>query len=497
MSDFISCVAIDIINYDKPPASLAFLAGVCEAVDKPYQCFSLNSEFLDAMSVDEYNKIYTKIKLGLMQELPDKAIDVIYNIVNNIKNQNTNLLLLSVFSYVQAPIAELFLKHLRTQIPDLEIMAGGPGVQSTHRTGVTLGKYLLDNGFIDYYCLGEGDEVLVEWLHGNKNLLGINGKEHKIETWVPQIKELDKKYIVPSYRNINLKNYQNLENKKSTVFSLSTSRGCVRDCSFCDVAKTWSQFRFRSGASVAQEVLKHHQEVGAVNFTIVDSLINGSLRSFREFNHEMVKLKAQYPGLNEFSYNGMFIVRDARTHDEQLFATMRDAGCESLALGVETGSDRLRFDMNKKFTNRDLDHHFEMCQKYKIRNSLLTFVGYPTETTQDFEQTLEMLERYQKYLIDDTIIGINHSGVFGLLPDTPVYDQREELGLEVVQHYNTAVTQLDWVNHNNPDLTVQERIMRDLRFRKRAAELRYPVPYSRRYLEYLKFIDKNLVVVPD
>ena len=54
MSKYVSCVAIDIINYDKPPASLAFLAGACEVADIDYQCFSLNSALLDNMSVDDY-----------------------------------------------------------------------------------------------------------------------------------------------------------------------------------------------------------------------------------------------------------------------------------------------------------------------------------------------------------------------------------------------------------------------------------------------------------
>jgi radical SAM superfamily enzyme YgiQ (UPF0313 family) len=180
---------------------------------------------------------------------------------------------------------------------------------------------------------------------------------------------------------------------------------------------------------------------------------------------------------------------------------MHTAGCESLAIGVETGSERLRFEMNKKFTNRSLDHHLEMCQKYKIRNNFLMFVGYPTETAQDFEQTLEMLERYQKYLISDTIIGINHSGIFQLLPGTPLFDHRDQLGLVINEHQDSdnlsAMSQLYWTNKNNPSLNTQERILRDLRFRRRAAELRYPIPYSKRYLDYLKDIDKNGFILSD
>ena len=122
------------------------------------------------------------------------------------------------------------------------------------------------------------------------------------------------------------------------------------------------------------------------------------------------------------------------------------------------------------------------------------FVGYPTETEQDFQQTLAMLERYQKYLIDHTVLGIAYTGLFSMLPNTPIYDQRHEIGLEIDQKFliDPSQSKLHWKNINNPDLTMKTRILRDLQFRKRALELRYPVPYSQRYLEYLKHVDSDL-----
>lgn len=492
----ISCVAIDLINADKPPASLAFLAGACEAANKEYICFSLNSHFLTNLPQEDYYSLYTNIKLGELTSLPDSVHDTINNIVSQIKTFGSDAVAISVFSYMQIPLTELFLRQLRKHLPDLPVIAGGPGITQTDPDGRTNGRRLLDQDLLDYYCLGEGDEVLPAWLRGERHLLGLNSRDHRHESWVPQIDDLDSKYLIPSYRKIDTVNYHSLEYKSSAVFSLSTSRGCVRSCSFCDVSNTWKKFRFRNGKKVAQEILKHHLEVGAVHFTIVDSLINGSLKSFTEFNEAMVELKQQHASLENFSYNGMFIVRDRKTHTEKLFQTMKAAGCESLAIGVETGSDRLRADINKKFTNADLDHHLEMCQRYGIRNTFLTFVGYPTETQEDFEQTLKMLDRYQRYLIDDTIIGINHSGIFGLLPGAPVFEQRDEIGIHW-EYRDDDRHDITWFNVNNPDLTVKERIRRDLVFRRKAAELRYPIPYSQRYLEYMKKLAPGFEPVSD
>jgi radical SAM superfamily enzyme YgiQ (UPF0313 family) len=482
------------MNAEKPPASLAFLAGACESAGVEYNCVSLNYQFLKNLSNNEYNNIYAQIKLNSVENFFTVLDQPIEDIICNIVNYQPDIVVVSVFSFMQYSLTEFFLQKLRQRLPQTEVIAGGPGIQYTNNN-TSNGQKLLNQGLVDYYCLGEGDQVLPMFLKGQRNLLGINSKNHAYESWVPQINDLDQHYIVPSYKKIPTDGFHNLENKTLPVYSVSTSRGCVRDCAFCDVGNLWKKFKFRSGQSVAQEILQHHQDVGAVHFTIVDSLINGSLKSFREFNLEMIKLKEKYQSLKNFSYNGMFIVRDARSHNEEFFKTIAAAGCESLWIGVETGSDRLRFEMNKKFTNNDLDHHLEMCQKYGIKNTFLMFVGYPTETQSDFELSLRMLDRYQHYLIDRTIIGINHSGVFSIIPDTPVYNHREEIGIEMAEHQESSV--LQWTNVNNPDLTVKERILRDLRFREHALNLRYPIPYATRYLEYLKHIDRDFLPIAD
>ena len=491
----LACVAIDLVNPDKPAASLAFLAGVCEKVGADYQVLSINEKLLRSLDRRDYDTVYNLLKLGKRKEISKRIDAILEQAAQDLKLFQPEICLVSLFSYMQMPLAEIWLSKLKRHLPDCVIVAGGPGVQSSGLSGQSNGRILLEQHLVDYYVLGEGDRILIDFLDGRRDMLGLNSNEYKSESWVPQISDLDRDYVLPSYRKIDLSVYQNMEGKSRPVLTLSTSRGCVRRCSFCDVESIWPKFRFRDGSKVANEVLKLAQETGSPHFHITDSLINGSLKSFREFNLAMIDLKQSHAELADFSYNGMFIVRDKRSHDYEFFAQMADAGCESLQIGVETGSDRLRFEMNKKFTNRDLDHHLEMCQQVGIKNTLLMFTGYPTETDEDFQQTLQMLERYQHFLIDGTIIGINFSGIFSMLPHTPVWDQRHDIGIDIDE--SGPDKRLVWNNRNNPDLTIKRRIMRDLRFRQRAAELRYPIPYSDRYLQYLQHIDADFVPVSD
>jgi hypothetical protein len=487
---------VDLVNADKPPASLAFLAAACEEAQVDYQCISFNACFLSRFDQSTMSQVYNNvIKLGRTEPVIETLNPAIAAVVSDIKSYGSTIVLVSVFTFMQHDLARHFLTRLRQELPQVTVVVGGPGTPSRYQEYPTFGRFLVQQGLADFYCLGEGDRVLPRFLAGERDLVGINHPGSPEETWVPQIDDLDRDYLIPSYKKIRVDVYNNLENKNSAVYPINTSRGCVRDCSFCDVGATWKKFRFRSGHHVAQEILQHHRDIGAVNFTLVDSLINGSLKSFREFNEQMIDLKTQHPGLKGFSYNGMFIVRDRRSHPEDLFKTMAEAGCESLAIGVETGSDRVRFAMNKKFTNQDLDWHFEMCSKYRIKNVMLMFVAYPTETRDDFNQTLAMLDRYQKYLLDDTILGINASGVFSLLEHAPVFENREQLGIVLQKDWKHR--RLQWFNQNNPDLTLRERIMRDLEFRRHALKLRYPIPYARRYMQYLAEIDADFVLQSD
>lgn len=492
------CVSIDLMNADKPPASLAFLASACEKAEYDYECVSVNTLLNEKLASNRLEEIY-KI-LTQTTEINDKIfgpdIDkILEETSKEIFDYKPDIILVSVFSYVQYNLALLFLKKIKNTNTNVEIIAGGPGILRKSKNNKTYGKELADVGLIDYYCLGEGDVLLVEFLKGNRSQLGLNAKGEKFESWVPQLNYLDQEYLVPTYKKIKTDCYKNLEGKLDTVFPINTSRGCVRSCSFCDVAQIWKKFRYRSGEHVAQEILKHHQEVGAVHFTLVDVLINGSVKGFYNFNLEMIKLKENHPSLSDFSYNGMFIVRDKNAHKEDLFKVMKLAGCESLLIGVETGSDKVRFEMNKKFTNHDLDYHMEMCDKYKIKNSFLTFTGYPTETRQDFEESLKLLERYQKYLINDTLIGINHAGPFAMIKDTPIFENSDMVGIEFDHIYESG--ELTWFNKNNLSLDIKERALRDLEFRKKAIELRYPMPYANRYFRYLKEISDDFLLLKD
>jgi radical SAM superfamily enzyme YgiQ (UPF0313 family) len=272
---------------------------------------------------------------------------------------------------------------------DFKIIIGGLGVNDRvfAITGSdTFGEYSLDNHLVDYCIYGEGDISFVKLLQGEIDYPGINRPNSK------QILDLDS-IPAPSYKQINPRDYF-FSNEPELL--VTGSRGCIRDCTFCDVGHYWKKYVYKSGDVMAQELFDIWKTTGVQKFDFSDSLINGSMKTFRQMNQKLIELKSQNP---EFSpvYKGQFICRPSGQLKEKDYNEMAQAGAETLVVGIESFSNAVRDHMRKKFDNNSIDWHFKMCAKYGIKNVLLLLSGYITETQQDHQTQLEYLKKYQIY----------------------------------------------------------------------------------------------------
>ena len=279
------------------------------------------------------------------------------SIIKEIKKHSFKLLGISVFSYEQKDIA-LDLGSFFDNV-----VYGGAGV----------GTDWPEKDFI----VGEGEEALIQYMEGNKYYPGING------TPPQQLSDIS---ILPP------PDYSDLfPNKNYTSAIISGSRGCVRNCSFCDVASLWPKYRFLGGATIANYMHEVAEKTGVKSIGFSDSLVNGSMKHFREMCAELAKKD------KKIKWNGQFIVRAQNTFSEKDFDNLKNSGCSGLTIGIESGSEAVRYHMKKKFSNSDLDYFITNLGERNIKMKFLLIAGYPTETKHDFEQTISMIEKYKKY----------------------------------------------------------------------------------------------------
>lgn len=463
----ISCGQVEIV---RPPAGPAVLAGICEVNNLDYEFLDLNIFIANTVGIDEWSTLYhfTSVYPISNNSTLSKMHGILDRFVDQLATYEADLILISVLSYWQNSWCEELLKKIKEKNLSVTTIVGGSGISIPVEEHKTFGKHLINQNLLDYYVLGEGEVVLDKFFKGEFTL-GLNSAGNKFESWAVQIDNLNQ-IPFPSYKKIDSRPY--VIHEHAGEISITGSRGCVRRCTFCDVGAIWKKFRFRSAENIAKEIEQHYRDTGQTKFFFTDSLVNGSLKTFIQFMEEIIKLQEIHPELKNIRYSGQFIIRPASQHPEYMYDLMKRSGFGYVIIGVESGSNQVRYHMGKKFDSVDVDYHMEMCSKYQISNLLLLMVGYPTETLEDFYETIDMVKRYQKYRIDGTLFDVNESQPLIVLKNTPLYDMAEDLGIDLSKQYSTYL----WESKLNPDLTVKERFRRYIEFQRLLVDLNFPRP---------------------
>jgi radical SAM superfamily enzyme YgiQ (UPF0313 family) len=81
-----------------------------------------------------------------------------------------------------------------------------------------------------------------------------------------------------------------------------------------------------------------------------------------------------------------------------LLRAMAEAGCVQITYGVESGSPRVVKSMRKGFTIPEAERVIRATSEAGIAVHIHYLPGFPTETKEDFEDSLRFLERNRRWL---------------------------------------------------------------------------------------------------
>ena len=165
-------------------------------------------------------------------------LDKVYRYhVNKMLEYKPNYIGISLFTYQCIRTAQLLCIYIRTIAPEVKIILGGPGLSHNGLHGVNIGAEWQELQLCDYWVKSEGENPIIEILKGDY----ISTPKWK------QITDLDE-FPIPVYDSYNWSLY-----KKH--IPITGSRGCVRQCTFCDIHTHWKKFVWRSGKSIADEMI--------------------------------------------------------------------------------------------------------------------------------------------------------------------------------------------------------------------------------------------------
>jgi len=325
------------------------------------------------------------------QEFIDQFTHMVLEIINKYQPK---ILALSVFTDYCRPAGKLISKIVRQHSPDIKIIMGGAGIVNADAEDsfyhpvaqpgqISFAEKLLRDKEIDFYIQGDAEHAFLEFLKGKQHFVGINQP-----TW-QQLTNNDLLNLeYPDYSDYDWSLYPDRR------IGITGSRGCVRQCRFCDYIDTWKKYTWRTGENIFKEMLHQQQRYNINFFHFSDSLLNGNMAEYKNLITLLAEHNTTHPD-NLLSWGSMLIIKSPAQFDDELWRLTKLSGCTWLWIGLESLVEKVRFDMNKKFTNADVDFCIEKIIKYNISTSFLLFVGYPTETQEHIEQSIQWLKDHQ------------------------------------------------------------------------------------------------------
>ena len=361
---------------------------------------------------------------------------------------------LSLLSYACQQSAKWIAWFLKKYDPSVKIIFGGAGCLPAFTGPSVYINQLRDAGLVDYHIRGDGEHSLYELLTGNENYEGID-----TDVWKELSNDELRKLPIPNYDDYNLDIYG------KRVTPILGSRGCVRQCTFCDYIANWKKFQWRTGEDIFNEMLHQNQKYSANYFKFQDALINGNQKEFRSLVSLIANHNDNNPD-NQFRWSSFFIFRESTAHSEQEWNDMYRSGADVLLVGIENLNERIRYAMGKKFSNDSIDFHLEQALKYNITCALGQIVGYIDETEEDIEYIKQWLRTHTRF---KDIIFLQWGGTLGIFPNTYLETNQKQLGITVL-----GPTPQHWVSkHTTSTAAVRARWVKELV--ELSKELGYPV----------------------
>jgi anaerobic magnesium-protoporphyrin IX monomethyl ester cyclase len=332
---------------------------------------------------------------------------------------------------------------IRKACPKVLIVLGGP-----HAT-IMDQQTLEEQPEPDIIVRGEGERTLLDLteLVSNADLKNIdhvagitfrkNGEVIRTPDR-PFIQDLDQ-LPFPAYKYFPLLKYRYFG---KLILPIISSRGCPFQCTFCLAPKmAGKRFRARSPKNVVDELQWLRDVHKADAYTFHDETFTYDKKRVFEICKEIKNRNIGLPW-------------DCSTRVDQiskeLLAEMSRANCQLVSFGVESGSQKILNAMKKGTTVEQNETAIKWAKEAGLSVSLSVIIGYPGETANTLEQTLDFVRKTEP---DSVLMSLATP-----YPGIELYDVMKEMGWQVCEDWSRCDMQTSVFE--NPSLPLDLREMR-------------------------------------
>ena len=264
------------------------------------------------------------------------------------------------------------LKHLKESRPELVIGVCGCMVQQEHIPAEIKKKHPQVDLVFGTHALYKFPELLFNTLKGSKRVYSTEDSEGYIAEGIPVLHD---------------------DNNKAWV---SIMFGCNNFCSYCIVPYVRGRERSRKSEDIINEI-KSLAASGVTEITLLGQNVNSYGKDLEEnidFS-DLLAMVNEIEGIQRIR----FVTSHPKDFGEKLINTMAscDKVCHQLHLPFQAGSNRVLKEMNRKYTKEEYIAKINLLKERipDIALSTDVIVGFPTETNEDFEETLNVLKEVE------------------------------------------------------------------------------------------------------
>lgn len=431
----------------------------CLAVDLNIE---IVNHTLQSPNLQKFIKFFFEEKLD--PEIGDEVYAILKSSAEQILSFNPKWVGLSLISYVCQTSAKWICYFIRKLAPHVKIVIGGPGCLPTLTGDSIFVRQLLQAKLIDYHIRGDGEISFYQLLIGNEQYPGINDV-----TWQELSMDQLAALPFPDYDDYIFDFYQ------TNAIPLIGSRGCVRQCTFCDYIANWKKFQWRTADNIFNEILFQVEKYGITNIKFQDSLVNGNQKEF----YRLLELLANYNDNNhnkKISWSAYFIFREHNAASAREWELLAKSGALVLAVGVENFNQHIRYAIGKKFTDEAIIYHLEQALQHNIKISLLHITGYINETQKDIDYIKQWLRNNTRF---KDILLIHWGTGLSIFDNTYLGNNKEALGITMIGN-----NPHEWISKHT-DSTPEIRARWSVELIKLSKELGYSTSDTTHDMHYL------------
>ena len=270
---------------------------------------------------------------------------------------------------------------------------------------------------IDVVVRGEGEVTmskLLERVEERRNHVGLPGTT--IRSGSSYLRNPDSSYIAnlddlpfPAYDILNLPCYFP---KGKRIAPMITSRGCPYQCTFCSSSRiTGKRWRGRSPENVIEEVQLLHDRYNVRDVTFLDDLFTFDTRRVEHFCERMIQ---EGDGIGWTCSSRA----DIMARHPEMTSWLKNAGCHTLYIGAESGSQRILNRIKKGIKLSQVISAVKSAKQAGLEVVLSFILGIPGETREDVLSTIDFACKLDPDLAQFTICTP--------YPGTPMYDEAME-----------------------------------------------------------------------